>query len=219
MARHPALSSDVGSMRTSSSTHLVSLSTSRVITSMTDSNNPANAASTGSSVTSSPTRVAKSFRLGVPTFSQASRRSAPTPFSTSRRLLITIRRAVSSARQVRQEGVFYAHSAIPAGAHDLRDAKRVVAIGLVWHRSYRCFRLARLNADRHDPRLGQTSMPRSEASGQSARGSPEKQSWRSMWGLMFPIGTRRLTLSMIPVDWYGGARGQVSRMSELWRFV
>ena len=46
------------------------------------------------------------LRLGVPTFSPASRSSARTPFSTSRRLLSTIRRAVSSARQERQDGLF-----------------------------------------------------------------------------------------------------------------
>ena len=42
----------------------------------------------------------------MPTFSPASRSSARTPFSTSRRLLSTIRRAVSNARQERQAGLF-----------------------------------------------------------------------------------------------------------------
>ena len=84
----------------------MSLSTSWVITSMTDSSDRASPASTGSSATSSPTRAAKFFRLGVPTFSPASRNNARTPFSTSRRLLSTIRRAVSSARQERQDGFF-----------------------------------------------------------------------------------------------------------------
>ena len=73
---------------------------------MTDSSDSARLASTGSSAASSRTRAAKSFRLGVPTFSPASRSNARTPFSTSRRLLSTIRRAVSSARQERQDGLF-----------------------------------------------------------------------------------------------------------------
>ena len=68
------------------STRLVSFSTSRVMTSMTDSSASARLISTGSSVASSRTRAGKSLRLGVPTFSPTSRSKARMPFSTSRRL-------------------------------------------------------------------------------------------------------------------------------------
>ena len=67
---------------------------------------PARLISTGSSAASSRTRAGKSLRLGVPTFSPTSRNNARIPFSTSRRLLSTIRLAVSSARQERQGGLF-----------------------------------------------------------------------------------------------------------------
>ena len=84
----------------------MSRSTSRVMTSMTDSSDSARPSAPVSSAASSRTRAGKSLRLGVPTFSPTSRSSARTPFSTSRRLLSTIRRAVSSARQSRQGGLF-----------------------------------------------------------------------------------------------------------------
>ena len=45
------------------------------------------------------------------------------------------------------------HSAIPSSAHDLRDTARVVAVGLVRHRTHRGFRLAGLDADGRDPRF------------------------------------------------------------------
>src|ERR1700733_7721103 len=96
----------VGSTRTSSSARLVSRSTSRVITSITDSNDSVRLTSTGSAAARPRTRAGKSLRLGVPPFSPPSRSRARTPFSTSRRLLSTIRRAVSSARQERQDGLF-----------------------------------------------------------------------------------------------------------------
>jgi hypothetical protein len=62
-------------------------------------------ASTGSLAASSRIRPAKARRLGVPSFRATSPRQARTGFFTSRRLLSTMRHAVSNARQQRQDGL------------------------------------------------------------------------------------------------------------------
>jgi hypothetical protein len=58
------------------------------------------------------------------------------------------------------------HRAIPTGVHDLRDPTRVVAVGLVRHRTHRRLGLAGLDADRRESYCRQPLM---QPGGQRAR--------------------------------------------------
>ncbi len=145
----------VGSTRTSSNTRLVSAFDFLVITPQRPPTTlPPGLDSTGSPATSSRTRAGKSLRLGVPTFSPTSRNNARIPFSTSRRLLSRQVAAPSAARARarRWTGSSREPRDTSPCAPDLRDATRIVAIGLVRHRAHRRLGLARLDTDRRDPR-------------------------------------------------------------------
>src|SRR3954452_10896596 len=95
-----------GSSRTTARICLVSRASSRVMTSTTASSGSAPADRTRSPDVSSRTRAANFLRLGLPSLRPVSRSSARTPFSMSRILFSTSRRAASRARQERQAGLF-----------------------------------------------------------------------------------------------------------------
>ena len=136
----------------------MSLSTSRVITSMTDSND--------SDQASQHRIVGDQFAHPCREVLPARRADLQPGFAQQRpHAVLDVAPLVEhhpSRGQQRTPGpagwVLHMHRAIPAGSHDLRDPTRVVAIGLVWHRTHRRLRLARLDADRHDPSLRKALM-------------------------------------------------------------